>query len=922
MEQKETMKAAAFNYWQRGCRIVPLIGKSPLVKWEKWQSEPQSLQEFESLPWKKADAFAIICGVKLSNKFYVGVLDLDLEKAGAPFSDETLRKQQEVVDHLPITQLDETPSGGKHLVYYSRTPVKTKTYAVCGVEILGEGKLCIMAPSKGYKKLNDNLPTELGSLNQKLEEAMTKSGLKPSSLPKTLPSRRKGRRRRGKVRYCCEMTLKRNRHIPHLMRLAIAAEYKAAGWSEDDVVNLFITQADFDGKKCLAQVRSADPDKVATCESIKEWGYCLPECPLYDWTQETVEKYLGKDTYPTLLKTIGYTVKRDNIAKQLDLHHVLSMYAAPINELKEAPTSEGKTYPLMQIIRLFPREDIMVLGGLSPTALAHDYGVPVDSEGEDLRPAIQEIRGEIEKLKDEEVSAERNEKKRIKREIEKLQRKLYELMKGSKRLIDLENKVIIFVDNPDPRTWARLRPIMSHDLWETTYKFTDRTHKGGPLKQVTVILRGWPVFIAFKAEETPNKGWTRDVWAQILTRGTTVPVEMSPEKYKEAIKLTGVRKGLPQPVVDQKLHMEEFRECRKIVSAIRQRILTLKQTIREQTVRRDLPNIFWIPFHEVVAENFPSKKGAHMREADRFLSIVQNHAVANVFNRPILEINGVPYLICTIQDLAKAVELYFSDEARKTIFTKIPTNQIKFFEKVILPLSKQWPEGVATAAMQKKYKKVFDESVSINTINYHYLQPLENMDFISRDDDPNDKRRKLTVPLREKIFTEEPQICTRFKNGDIFPLESMKRAFGGLEKLIVRNPQNNTVKIKDYDGAVIDIDTLYHRYFSKNSLIAEGLPNNYLSEQGEELKRKKKKGNIPVSEKGTIPPTKEVLSLGEKLKSVYDKARELAVDSLVSKFDVADALKNLDRNEVFQLLSKLEEEGRLTSKGPEWYQVV
>jgi len=49
-----------------------------------------------------------------------------------------------------------------------------------------------MAPSKGYKRLNDNTPTELGSLNQKLEEAMKKSGLKPSPLPQMLPSRRKG----------------------------------------------------------------------------------------------------------------------------------------------------------------------------------------------------------------------------------------------------------------------------------------------------------------------------------------------------------------------------------------------------------------------------------------------------------------------------------------------------------------------------------------------------------------------------------------------------------------------------------------------------------------------------------------------------------------------------------------------------------
>jgi len=569
--------------------------------------------------------------------------------------------------------------------------------------------------------------------------------------------------------------------------------------------------------------------------------------------EEIINEFKGKDTYPILLKTIGYTVKRDNIAKQHDLLHVSSMYAAPINELKEAPPSEGKTYPLMQIIRLFPREDVMVLGGLSPTALAHDYGIPVDPTGKDLRPRIQEIRDKIEKLKDQKAEAERGEKEKIKREIEKLQREIYELTKDSKRLIDLENKVIVFVDNPDPRTWARLRPIMSHDKWETSYKFTDRTSKSGPLKQITVVLRGWPVFIAFKAEETPNKGWTREIWQQILTRGTTVPVEMSSEKYKEAIKLTGVKKGLPQPVLNRELQLDEFRKCQRIVRAIRHRILTMKQRVREQTGCRELPNIFWIPFHDVVTENFPHRKGTHMREADRFLSIVQNHAVANVFNRPTIEIDGVPYLICTIRDLQKAIELYFSEEARKTIFSKIPTNQIKFFEEVIVPLSEQWPGGVDTVAMQKKYKEVFDESISINTINYHYLQPLENMDLISRDDDPNDKRRKLTIPLREKVFAGEAQICTLFEKGDIFTLENLKEASKKLEKLIVRDTHSNIVKIKDYDGSVIDVDALYDKYFSKNALITRGMSNNYLSEQGEETKPKKEWGIVPVPKKGIIP---------------------------------------------------------------------
>lgn len=237
-----------------------------------------------------------------------------------------------------------------------------------------------------------------------------------------------------------------------------------------------------------------------------------------------------------------------------------------------------------------------------------------------------------------------------------------------------------------------------------------------------------------------------------------------------------------------------------------------------------------------------------------------------------------------------------------------------FPRQILVPI----PDGVGTAAMQEKYKEVFDESISINTINYHYLQPLENMDLISRDNDPNNKRRKLTVPLREKVFTGEARIRTLFEKGDIFTLKNLEEAFSELKQLIVRDTLGNIVKIKDYDDTVINVETLYDKYFSQKCLITAGFANNYLSEQEEDLKLKKEIRDKPLLETGTIS-----LSLGEKLEIVYSKCRELAVDGLVSKFAVTDALKViLDRNEVFKLLAKLESEGKLVAKGPEWYRVV
>ena len=64
-------------------------------------------------------------------------------------------------------------------------------------------------------------------------------------------------------------------------------------------------------------------------------------------------------------------------------------------------------------------------------------------------------------------------------------------------------------------------------------------------------------------------------------------------------------------------------------------------------------------------------------------------------------------------------------------------------------------------------------------------------------------------------------------------------------------------------------------------------------------------------------------SVGDKIKIVYDKARELAVDGKVSRFDVADALEGrVDRREVFELLDKLKEEGKLGEVSREHYMVV
>jgi len=118
----------------------------------------------------------IICGAKTKDGLYVGAIDFDVKN----LPEEVIAKGREALKHMPITQTEQTPSGGFHYIYYSVEKPKSVSgyHNVCGLEVIGEGKLCIMAPSEGYKRLNDNTPTIInGSLNEVFEAVLQKVGI-------------------------------------------------------------------------------------------------------------------------------------------------------------------------------------------------------------------------------------------------------------------------------------------------------------------------------------------------------------------------------------------------------------------------------------------------------------------------------------------------------------------------------------------------------------------------------------------------------------------------------------------------------------------------------------------------------------------------------------------------------------------------
>jgi hypothetical protein len=190
------------------------------------------------------------------------------------------------------------------------------------------------------------------------------------------------------------------------------------------------------------------------------------------------KQYIGIKQIAEFLEPI---IKKDYIAKVVVFLVQFSTYLPDdqLNLIIASLSSTGKSHILLNIAKLFPREDILVLGYSSPKAFFHELG-------------------EYDK-----------ERKRI--------------------IINFERKNIIFQDQPHPELLAKLRPILSHDKKETEIKITDKSQKGGNLTK-TVLLIGFPsvsfatTYLKLDDQET--------------TRALIISPDISQEKIEESIKLS------------------------------------------------------------------------------------------------------------------------------------------------------------------------------------------------------------------------------------------------------------------------------------------------------------------------------------------------------------------------------------------------
>ncbi len=223
MSQAELIKAAAQCWHELGLTVIPfkifeanengIHDKKPAInEYSHWYSTPQTDAEFNALNWNGCNGYGVILGMKANNGLYLGCIDWD-PKFGRtkPTPDDKkytdnptqnnyqkdLAEYEKALEEHPkakeigrkilksisqATKVEETVNKGLHYFYWSEKQPKTNSvfHDQTTLELLGEGKLCVMYPSTGYVNVGSDVIAMTEDLEQFFYKYLKDAGFLPT----------------------------------------------------------------------------------------------------------------------------------------------------------------------------------------------------------------------------------------------------------------------------------------------------------------------------------------------------------------------------------------------------------------------------------------------------------------------------------------------------------------------------------------------------------------------------------------------------------------------------------------------------------------------------------------------------------------------------------------------------------------------
>lgn len=426
-----------------------------------------------------------------------------------------------------------------------------------------------------------------------------------------------------------------------------------------------------------------------------KWQYADPDDLLENAVLRSGPKPIDVSTFKEistkeLASILDLTIKHDNENKLVSFLCMLSAYTedSQLNVSFNAPSSTGKTYIPTQVAQYFPEADVRQYGGASPTAFFHD-NASFDKE-----------------------------------------RNCY--------VTDLERKILIFLEQPNPKLQENLRPVLSHDKKEISYKITDKDKKGSN-RAKNIVIRGYSATIFCSA------GMRLD--EQEATRAILLSPETSNEKVREGVHMATLRSANKAEFLAEIEASPERQQLKDRVLAIKQEHVDDIIVPNPATIERRFLN------------HVQSTKPRHQRDVSHLLSIIKCITLLNIWFRR--DNNG--NIVATQADIDQGFDVW--QKINKSQEHNLPPYTFEFYKKYIVPIYLQKNEGrepnskirgndfgVSRKEIIHRHFELEGILPNDDILRRQILPMLEMQGLITQDKDPNDKRNILIFP---QLFESE-----------------------------------------------------------------------------------------------------------------------------------------------------------------------
>lgn len=441
------------------------------------------------------------------------------------------------------------------------------------------------------------------------------------------------------------------------------------GISQEDLYDEYVKSLGEEARKSLA----GSEDKIK--DQIRE--FLAREVPK-EFDPDSIKEMNLKE----LQDILGLTIKHDDTNKIITLLTMIDTFTedSQSNISFRSISSTGKSYIPLELSGYFPKDCLMKIAYASPTSFWHDNSVWNSDE------QVLEM--------------------------------------------NLERKIIIFIDQPHDVLLQRLRPLLSHDEKHLDIKITDRKEKYG-LRTKTVRVVGFCTVIfctgSLKMDE------------QESTRSFLLSPETTQEKLRESIELKIKKES-------NSLEFSDWINSDKRRMLLRERIEQIREAkisyvfLDEEKVRKRF------------FENHKVLKPRHSRDVNRLMGLIKGLALFNLWYR---KRDDKGNLFASDRDIEEGFRIW--DEISISQDLGIPPYIYRIFKEVVEPLLNKATSGITRKEISVEHFKKYGRALPYWQLKEEIIPTLESVGLILQEPNPDNRRELL-------IYT--PQSNTPYHSSD------------------------------------------------------------------------------------------------------------------------------------------------------------